>query len=78
MLFRSQANTRIIEAVRERLGLTPKQVFINLDRVGNTSAASIPIAMAQAVREHRLAQGDLLLCVAFGAGLTWASSLIRW
>ena len=73
-----QANKRIIEALRERLGLPPEKVFINLHKYGNTSAASIPIAMDEAVREGRLAPGHLVLMVAFGGGFTWASALLRW
>ncbi len=73
-----QANRRIIEALRERLGLPPEKVFVNLHKYGNTSAASIPIALDEAVREKRLSPGDLVLMVAFGGGFTWASALIRW
>ncbi len=73
-----QANKRIIEALRERLGLPPEKVFINLHKYGNTSAASIPIAIDEAVREGRLSPGDLVLMVAFGGGFTWAAALLRW
>ncbi len=73
-----QANQRIIQAVGQRLGLDDAQVFSNVHRVGNTSAASIPVAMCEAVEEGRLERGDLVLCTAFGGGLTWASSLIRY
>ncbi len=73
-----QANWRIIEALRERLGLPPEKVFINLHKYGNTSAASIPIALDEAVRQKRLSPGDLVLMVAFGGGFTWASALLRW
>ncbi|HSL17579.1 MAG TPA: beta-ketoacyl-ACP synthase III [Methylomirabilota bacterium] len=72
-----QANLRIIQAVGSRLGLSDEQVFTNVERVGNTSAASIPLAMVEARDQGRLAAGDLLLTSAFGGGLTWASSLIR-
>jgi len=72
-----QANIRIIRAVGARLGLPEDKVFTNVNRVGNTSAASIPLAMADAVREGRLKRGDLILASAFGGGLTWASALIR-
>lgn len=78
LLIPHQANIRIIQAVAARLGLPPERVFMNLDRVGNTSAASIPLALDQALRMRRIAPGDLVLCAAFGAGLTWASALIRW
>ncbi len=73
-----QANWRIIEALRERLGLPPEKVFVNLHKYGNTSAASIPIALDEAVRQKRLSPGDLVLMVAFGGGFTWASALLRW
>ena len=72
-----QANMRIIQAVGSRLGFSDDQVFTNVERVGNTSAASIPLAMVDARDEGRLNAGSLLLTSAFGGGLTWASSLIR-
>lgn len=72
-----QANVRIIQAVGNRLGLGEDKVYINVDRVGNTSAASIPLAMIDAVEEGRLERGDLVLATAFGGGLTWASMLFR-
>ena len=78
LLIPHQANLRIIKAVAQRLGLPMEKVVINVDRYGNTSAASIPIALAEAVREGRVKDGDLLLFEAFGAGLTWASALVRW
>ncbi|HLB94766.1 MAG TPA: 3-oxoacyl-[acyl-carrier-protein] synthase III C-terminal domain-containing protein, partial [Nitrospiria bacterium] len=73
-----QANLRIIEATAERLGIPLSKVVMNLDRYGNTSAASIPMALDEAVQNGRLKEGDLVLFSAFGAGLTWASALIRW
>jgi 3-oxoacyl-[acyl-carrier-protein] synthase-3 len=73
-----QANARIIYAVAERLGLPRERIFMNIDRYGNTSAASIPIALDEAVRTGRLKHGDLLLLTAFGGGITWGSALIRW
>jgi len=73
-----QANRRIIEAVGTRLGLRPEQVYVNIDRVGNTSSASIPIALDEAVRSGRVHPGDTLLFAAFGAGLTWGAALLRW
>ena len=73
-----QANTRIIASAAERLGLPMEKVFINIDKVGNTVAASIPLALDQAVREDRIHQGDLVLLASFGAGLTWGSALVRW
>jgi len=73
-----QANVRILKAVIERLGLPIEKVLLNLDRYGNTSAASIPIALDEAVREGRIKDGSLVMLGAFGAGLTWASAVIRW
>lgn len=73
-----QANQRIIDAVGERLGIGPDRCFVNVDRYGNTSAASIPIALDEAVRAGRIRSGDLVLMAAFGAGLTWAASVVRW
>jgi 3-oxoacyl-[acyl-carrier-protein] synthase III len=72
-----QANMRILKAVSDRLGL-PLEKMLNLDRYGNTSAASIPIALDEAVRQGRIKEGSLVMLGAFGAGLTWASALIRW
>jgi 3-oxoacyl-[acyl-carrier-protein] synthase-3 len=72
-----QANQRIIQAVGSRLRLSDDQVFTNVERVGNTSAASIPLAMVDARDQGRLGPGSLLLTSAFGGGLTWASALIR-
>jgi 3-oxoacyl-[acyl-carrier-protein] synthase III len=73
-----QANLRILTAVMERLGLPAEKVMLNLDRYGNTSAASIPIALDEAVRAGRIKDGSLVMLGAFGAGLTWASAMIRW
>jgi 3-oxoacyl-[acyl-carrier-protein] synthase-3 len=73
-----QANLRIIEAARRRLGLSMDQVIINLDRYGNMSAASIPVALDEAVTTGRIKDGDTLVLVGFGAGLTWGSAVIRW
>lgn len=73
-----QANERIILAVADRLGLPFAKIVINLDRYGNTSAASIPLALAEAVEQGRLKEGAVVLLAAFGAGLTWASVLLRW
>ncbi|MEQ1793375.1 MAG: beta-ketoacyl-ACP synthase III [Nitrospira sp.] len=73
-----QANVRILKAVMERLGLPIEKVMLNLERYGNTSAASIPIALDEAVRAGRVQDGSLVMLGAFGAGLTWASALIRW
>ncbi|MEX0325298.1 MAG: beta-ketoacyl-ACP synthase III [Puniceicoccaceae bacterium] len=73
-----QANTRIIEALAQRLNVGMDKFKINLDRYGNTSAASVPIALDEAFRNGRIHPGDNILMVAFGGGLTWASALIRW
>jgi 3-oxoacyl-[acyl-carrier-protein] synthase-3 len=73
-----QANRRIIDAVTERLGVKPDQVFVNLDKYGNTSAASVAIALDEAVQQGRIQRGDLVLMVVFGAGLTWAAAVIEW
>jgi len=73
-----QANVRILTAVIERLDLPVEKVMMNLDRYGNTSAASIPIALDEAVRTGRIKAGSLVMLGAFGAGLTWASAMIRW
>lgn len=73
-----QANARIIKAVASRLELPMEKVVMNLDRYGNTSAASIPIALDEAVREGRIREGHLVMMAAFGSGLTWATSLVRW
>lgn len=73
-----QANLRIIKMVQKTLGLPDEKVYINLHKYGNTSAATIPLALAEAVREGRIKKGDIILLTAFGGGLTWASALIRW
>ena len=73
-----QANIRIINAVGKRLGIDPERVLIDIAEIGNTSAASIPIAMDRAWRACKLAPGDLVLTVAFGAGMAWGANLIRW
>ena len=73
-----QANLRINEAVRERLGMKQEQFFNNIEKYGNTTAATLPIAMYEAEQSGRLKQGDLLLTVAFGSGFTWGVNLIRW
>ena len=73
-----QANRRIIDAVGERLGATPEQMFVNVNRYGNTSAASVAIALDEAVTSGRIQRGDLILLVVFGAGLTWGAAVIEW
>jgi 3-oxoacyl-[acyl-carrier-protein] synthase-3 len=73
-----QANIRIIESAAKRLNLPPEKVFVNVQKYGNTSAASIPIAIDEAAREGKLKKDDVLVIVGFGAGLTWAASVIKW
>jgi 3-oxoacyl-[acyl-carrier-protein] synthase-3 len=73
-----QANRRIIDAVGERLGAKPEQLFANLHKYGNTSAASVAIALDEAVTTGRVQAGDLILLVVFGAGLTWGAAVIEW
>lgn len=73
-----QANIRIIDAAAQRMNLAPDKVFINVDRYGNTSAASVGIAMMEAWQTRRLKRGDLVVTVGFGAGLTWGANVIRW
>jgi len=73
-----QANRRILEATAKRLGLSDDQVYINVDRFGNTSGASIPLALDEANRAGRITDGDIVLFDAFGGGFTWASALVRW
>lgn len=78
LLIPHQANLRIILATAKRLGISMEKVLVNVDRYGNTSAASIPIALDEAVNSGRIKKDDYILLEAFGAGLTWASALIKW
>jgi len=78
LLIPHQANIRIIEKAAERMGLPREKIVVNLDRYGNTSAASIPLALDEAARAGRLQPGSLLVLVGFGAGLTWGANVIRW
>jgi 3-oxoacyl-[acyl-carrier-protein] synthase-3 len=73
-----QANLRIIKAVGSRLRIPEERCYINIDRYGNTSAASIPIALDEGVRNGKIKRGDIVLMTAFGAGLTWGGSVVRW
>ena len=73
-----QANIRIIEAARERLGLKPEQVYVNLQKYGNTSSASIPIALTEAQEKGLLKNGQVLALSGFGAGFTWGANILRW
>jgi len=78
LLIPHQANVRIIEATAKHAGMPMDKVMVNVDRYGNTSSASIPLALDQAITEGRVNPGSLLLLVAFGAGFTWGSTVIRW
>ncbi len=78
LMIPHQANIRIIEATAKHANIPMEKVFVNVDRFGNTSAASIPIALDEARRAGRIKRGDLVLLVAFGAGLTYGSALLRW
>jgi 3-oxoacyl-[acyl-carrier-protein] synthase-3 len=73
-----QVNKRMLDSVKEKMGIPDEQMIVNIDRYGNSSAASVPIALQEALDQGRIARGDLVLLMAFGAGLTWASALIRW
>lgn len=78
LLIPHQANRRIVDATAHRLGVPPEKVVVTIDRFGNTSASSIPIAMDEFVRAGRIKQGDRIAMVAFGGGLTWGASVVRW
>ncbi len=78
LLIAHQANARISEGVQRKLGIPAERVHNNIHRYGNTTAASIPIALAEAVREGKVREGALLGLVAFGSGFTWASAVLRW
>ena len=72
-----QANLRILETVREKLGLRPEQVYVNVDRYGNTGSATVPLALAEACEEGRIAKGDLVVLTAFGAGFHWSAAALQ-
>ena len=78
MLIPHQANLRISQYIQKSLGLTSDQVYNNIQRYGNTTAASIPIALCEAWEEGKIKAGDLVCLAAFGSGFTWGSALIRW
>ena len=78
MMIPHQANMRIIDAAARRLDLPREKVWVNLDRYGNTSAASIPIALFEAAEAGKLEEGDNVVLVAFGGGLSWAAGMVRW
>ena len=73
-----QANTRIIDAAAKRLELPAEKIIVDIEKYGNMSAASIPVALAEAAHEHRFKKGDLVALAGFGAGLTWASCIMKW
>ncbi len=73
-----QANKRILDGVARKLGVDPNKIVVTLDRHGNTSAASIPLALNQAFEDHRINEGDLILMEAMGGGFTWGAALVRW
>ena len=77
-LIPHQANLRIISATARKLDMSMEQVVITVDRHGNTSAASVPLALDEAVRDGRIKRGDMLLLEAFGGGFTWGSALIKY
>src|SRR3989441_12935771 len=78
LLVPHQANQRIIEMVQKATGLRNDQVYSNIQKYGTTTAASIPIALDEALAEGRLQRGDLVVLTAFGSGFTWGSAAIRW
>ena len=77
-LIPHQANSRIIQSIAKRLSLPTEKVIVNLDKYGNTTAASIPIALDEAVKEGKIKEGHIVVLTAFGSGLTWGASVIRW
>ena len=73
-----QANIRIIDAAASRLNLPPEKIFLNVQNYGNTSAASIPLALDEAYRAGKIKKDDVVVVVGFGAGLTWAAGVLKW
>ncbi|EGW38623.1 beta-ketoacyl-ACP synthase III [Desulfosporosinus sp. OT] len=78
LLVPHQANIRIVDAAIKRLGISPEKVVVNLDKYGNMSAASIPVALDEVIKEGRLAEGDIIVMVGFGTGLTWGACVLKW
>ncbi|SYZ72385.1 3-oxoacyl-(acyl-carrier-protein) synthase III [Candidatus Zixiibacteriota bacterium] len=78
MIVPHQANIRIIESLARRIGVSMDKVFVNIEKYGNTSSASVPIALNEALMAGRIKEGDIILVTAFGGGLTWASAVIKW
>ena len=77
-LLLHQANIRIMETVAKRLGIPMEKVLTNLNEYGNTSAASIPLALDEAVRSGKVKPGDVIACAGFGAGLSWGAAIFKW
>ena len=73
-----QANQRILDALARRLGMPEERIMVNVQRYGNTSAGTIPVALTEALEEGRIKPGDYVLMASFGAGLTWGAALVRW
>ena len=78
LLIPHQANSRIIDATARRLGLDAAKVYVNIQSYGNTSAATVPVALTEALEDGRISTGDIVLFAAFGGGLTWASLVYKW
>ena len=78
MFVPHQANIRIMESARERLGIPKEKMSVSVDRFGNTSAASIPLSIGQELENGRIKDGDVLVLVGFGGGLTWGAITLRW
>jgi 3-oxoacyl-[acyl-carrier-protein] synthase-3 len=78
LIIPHQANLRILQGMAKQLGISMDKVFVNIDRYGNMSSATVPVALDEAVRKGLIQKGDLVLLTAFGGGLTWGSALIRW
>jgi 3-oxoacyl-[acyl-carrier-protein] synthase-3 len=78
LLVPHQANIRIAQMIQKRLKLRDDQVYSNIHKYGNTTAASIPIALCEAMDEGRVKKGDLIVFAAFGSGFTWASAIVKW
>ena len=78
LIIPHQANLRIIQTIAKRMDISMEKIYSNIEKYGNTTAASIPIALAEAVEMKKISTGDIIILAAFGAGFTWASAAIRW
>jgi 3-oxoacyl-[acyl-carrier-protein] synthase-3 len=78
LIIPHQANLRIIQAIAKRMNISMEKIYSNIQKYGNTTAASIPIALCEAYNEGKIQKGDYIILAAFGAGYTWASAAIRW